>query len=967
MTQDVTAEDQPRNWRHMKTTTQCFLMQQFPPMIPAAIETEESQTRLSKRTVQLLEQTAGAIDIDVSDSVKKWFKSARASLPLNEFSHPDFCLSGAFPHIFLYGQAYRKEVTGNPREHTSSPKGHLTTAEHRHLLQQFTAVPATCRELIFYLFDQKQRQATIKSMFTKVHANPDAFQKLGNIMASKDFPNKIKEAIERPKTKEAEDVISQILPVLSTAGRNTTFGAFEQSTSIAESIALTQRHGPASVFLTVAPNDVNNPTAFRLTFRGINNEDFPATAPETFIQAMKKESIFLGSGDVRIPTNHSEKSKRVCDNPVAVVLEYERLVQNILHILIGIQQEQTVKKTTNCRKSTMEGNHKGVFGHVLAMNGVHETQQRGTLHFHVVLWGSLNPRLLEGAAQYEDICDVIGKVLDKMYTAELPRQLHVKHLIKEEMSKRFAPSIEQSRIGPAIIPSSLFHLQPHQESWDLCSHLHCLQTNIHHHTFTCYKGTAGHQGCRLARPFGTCSFTSPSILSDHHDQTLQPSDPSVSFIYKFNNKQHLGQRSNHIQPKRSSTTRDISTHPIPSPDDRVLVWELKRPQLEPLLPLPQTLNPSSDAAKQFCIDEITNELSNEGTNDPLLVSQVSAWMDEKLEPDQVVGIYNHISSHLPAQNGLVIEFNDTLINATGSAVNCIVLGNTAQSKSALFYLAPYLGKCKVKLATCLTTLNEAHKHTQKHTSIAEDSGTDQRTSQHILSRTLNSLNKQMEVSDTQAVLGLLGVGSQIRSHHFHYYGAQDAVQFVTKEAYKSSLHIASDQDLLCDPTSDCSDNDEIQHPCVSDPSDNSDFSSQSDIAAFLSQTDIDPSSIGDYTAKARLCNVPSHDSDKPTKVPVCYQTDYRFRGKELSMLSRHEYYALISIKEKGKKKKTTPRTDGRKPNATFEFDKGHPLHNSHVQYLRSKQPVIIFNGKQPPHPGPPPQPDDSNPSSEPQS
>ena len=90
---------------------------------------------------------------------------------------------------------------------------------------------------------------------------------------------------------------------------------------------------------------------------------------------MKKESIFLGSGDVRIPTNHSEKSKRVCDNPVAVVLEYERLVQNILHILIGIQQEQTVKKTTNCRKSTMEGNHKGVFGHVLAMNGVHETQQ----------------------------------------------------------------------------------------------------------------------------------------------------------------------------------------------------------------------------------------------------------------------------------------------------------------------------------------------------------------------------------------------------------------------------------------------------------------------------------------------------------------------------------------------------------------------------------------------------------------
>ena len=131
------------------------------------------------------------------------------------------------------------------------------------------------------------------------------------------------------------------------------------------------------------------------------------------------------------------------------------------------------------------------------------------------------------------------------------------------------------------------------------------------------------------------------------------------------------------------------------------------------------------------------------------------------------------------------------------------------------------------------------------------------------------LNKKMEVSDTQAVLGLLGVGSQIRSHNFECYGAKDATQYITREAYKASMLIETDADLL----SDCGSNistagddssfcslDDYQDDSFIDETDNykdlfgdvPHAARHQDINSFLADTGIDPDSLGDYTSKAKL-------------------------------------------------------------------------------------------------------------------
>ena len=65
------------------------------------------------------------------------------------------------------------------------------------------------------------------------------------------------------------------------------------------------------------------------------------------------------------------------------------------------------------------------------------------------------------------------------------------------------------------------------------------------------------------------------------------------------------------------------------------------------------------------------------------------------------------------------------------------------------------------------------------------------------------------------------------------------------------------------------------------------------------------------------------------------------------MLSRFEYYTLVTIKKKRYSNNTTTR---RKKSPIIEFGQGHPLKDTHHQVLKSKQPVVVTFGDIPQSP-----------------
>jgi hypothetical protein len=168
------------------------------------------------------------------------------------------------------------------------------------------------------------------------------------------------------------------------------------------------RFGPASVFLTVTPDDVSNPTSFRLGFRSFSNFAFPAVTTHNFIPSIIRGSEYINEINIPIPTSYSDSYKKSCENPVAVALEFQAMTENILSILVGCPPKSFHSKQTKSPKQWYFRNHQaegcphhtGIFGDITAFFGTIETQQRGALHFHVLLWGGLTPKLLENSVDF---------------------------------------------------------------------------------------------------------------------------------------------------------------------------------------------------------------------------------------------------------------------------------------------------------------------------------------------------------------------------------------------------------------------------------------------------------------------------------------------------------------------------------------------------------------------------------------
>ena len=93
---------------------------------------------------------------------------------------------------------------------------------------QFSAVPATCQLLIFYLFDIRRRHDNISGMSTRRKSDPRAFNELSKEFTSTDFQVKVQNAVAHPDSKDAKYVIKKLLPVLTTAGKILHLGLWKE-------------------------------------------------------------------------------------------------------------------------------------------------------------------------------------------------------------------------------------------------------------------------------------------------------------------------------------------------------------------------------------------------------------------------------------------------------------------------------------------------------------------------------------------------------------------------------------------------------------------------------------------------------------------------------------------------------------------------------------------------------------------
>ena len=150
---------------------------------------------------------AKTLNINVKKLKEEYEESRRANDPLSEWGlDGERAIAGAHPDVFLFGRAFAPGKTNIARAHMN------------HLLLQFTNNAATCRSLVFYLFDRMQRHTTMQQLSAKIKQNPDSFKHFTEKFLSPQFKKKMEHAVSNPESKEAKSVLKDLLPVLTGGG-----------------------------------------------------------------------------------------------------------------------------------------------------------------------------------------------------------------------------------------------------------------------------------------------------------------------------------------------------------------------------------------------------------------------------------------------------------------------------------------------------------------------------------------------------------------------------------------------------------------------------------------------------------------------------------------------------------------------------------------------------------------------------
>ena len=124
----------------------------------------------------------------------------------------------------------------------------------------------------------------------------------------------------------------------------------------------------------------------------------------------------------------------------------------------------------------MQARKKGLFGKVTSAFGVTETQQRGTLHNHVMIFTEVPSSLYIDLAPYPILFKELAATLDNIVTATMTENGHVQGVMATVMK------IPPPRSGYFECPDSV-----EGDEFEKLIEQEFNSTQVHTHSFTCFK------------------------------------------------------------------------------------------------------------------------------------------------------------------------------------------------------------------------------------------------------------------------------------------------------------------------------------------------------------------------------------------------------------------------------------------------------------------------------------------------
>jgi hypothetical protein len=333
----------------------------------------------------------------------------RSGQPINEFTQNDELITAAFPHLFFKG--------------ISPPsKGSVNANYVRHLLSFHDGRFARDVSFVLLLFDQYMRHAVTREVKAKVSTDPTRKDQISNYLKDSDFPNKLRQAIAKPKQKESIKLFSDLNSLVMVSSASIPFSLAARNRHVSKMYSMTWYFGLPALFNTWSPDDVHNIDSIHQAHAVDTKQDIGFHSEPLIDSVMNK-----------IVTEPALK-KLASSNPVALARVFHRSKFLIYKHIIGLAIDGSghVKKR---RSTTVKSRGKGAFGVCLGATGVDEVSGRHAMHHHMLMW--LLPLVDSNLfAESEDLIEALAKGLDDILRSEISVEEWIQVVRRREAAKQ---------------------------------------------------------------------------------------------------------------------------------------------------------------------------------------------------------------------------------------------------------------------------------------------------------------------------------------------------------------------------------------------------------------------------------------------------------------------------------------------------------------------------------------------------
>ena len=418
---------------------------------------------------------------------------SRDDQPLSEFSENDRLLSGAFWWLFMLQAPWL-------------PKGSLDVALSRHLLLQYDCKIAHEIDFLMLLNSQRLRHEAARAFKCRMDLTPQAWRRFRKHREDPEWPQLLQKAKKNPAGPEAKKVRARAFGFLHIAGKTIKGTAAERAACKGELYALARRFGVASVFWTIAFDDVHDPRVLRLSFQSLDNASFPAVAHD-FSRQLYNDEVTLrkfinlgvdGAGNVEkydLPIDEAFVQEVAALNPVATSLVYDHLLRIVLEILLGTGEQSASSRTVPIHERVL-----GIFGKLLASYVVTEVTGRKAKHAHGLSFGGVMPAMLANLAHIAELLSSNGllrQAMESQSSTGLPFAVHVADGLRLGLRGDHSTHLRLP-YSPCARTGQQLSRQAFASAAEKNSH------TWHHKT--CRKRPHGEHACRMG-----CKFQHPTV------------------------------------------------------------------------------------------------------------------------------------------------------------------------------------------------------------------------------------------------------------------------------------------------------------------------------------------------------------------------------------------------------------------------------------------------------------------------